>query len=284
MTQARRWAFTWFDPEGVPPEFDDSWMSYLVVGNEVCPDTGRQHWQGYVETKAKITVAGIKRKGGLWETVHLERAVASSQENFEYCTKGGDQYLEWGEPMQAGKRSDLFALGAAITAGEASVADVLVENPHAFHVYGRTLDRLEDLRWATMSRGAWAPPQVFWFYGGTGTGKSRTAMEEATALNVPVYRHTWDDNGWWDLYRGETAIIFDEFRAQVPFHQLLAWLDGYPINVKRRGRAPLPFMATHIWITSHTSPAVNYPNMLEDIKQLTRRITKIVHFSDPFNE
>jgi len=279
MDRGRRWCFTWFDAEEIPPEWNEEWMTYLVCGSESCPDTHRQHWQGYVETKTKMSLLQIKEKGGLWATCHLEKAKGSSEDNFKYCTKEGDQYLEYGEPMQAGRRTDLAALAAAVTAGQTTVDEVMVENPMAFHVYGRTLDRLQDLFLTRMSRGVWSPPQVQWFYGDPGTGKSRKAMEEALAMGLPVYRHTWDDNGWWDLYQGETLIIFDEFRAQIPFHQLLQWLDGYEIKVRRRGKAPISLMATHIWITSHTSPAANYPNLFENITQLTRRITRVTHFS-----
>lgn len=259
-------------------------MSYLLCGLESCPTTGLQHWQGYLETSRKTTIAGIKSHGGLWATCHLERAIADWEANYDYCTKEGDEYLEFGDPMQAGKRTDLKNLAAAVMEGTSSTSEILRENPHAFHLYGRTLDRLEDERLATTTRGLWAPPDVQWYWGKTGAGKSRKAMEAASALGVPLYRHSWDDKGWWDRYQLETSVILDEFRCQIPFHQLLTWLDGYQISVPRRGRKPLPLMATHIWITSSKHPRDCYdPEKIgEDVEQLLRRITKITEFIVPF--
>lgn len=285
--QSRRWCFTWFDDEGVPPEYEE-WMSYIVMGSETCPETGRQHWQGYLETSKKITLTGIKSKGGQWATCHLEKAHGTLEDNFAYCTKEGDQYLEFGEPMEAGKRTDLYKLADAVVSGATTVSEILVENPLAYHVYGRTLEKLEDQRLLRQTRGAWAPPVVKWFWGETGAGKSRTAMEEAMALAngdaKMIYRHTWDDNGWWDRYQGEPFVIFDEFRCQVPFHQLLTWLDGYEVCVKRRARLPVPLMATHIWVTSSKHPKDCYDKekLGEDVGQLLRRLSGVTHFIVPF--
>nr|QKI28978.1 Rep [Forsythia suspensa CRESS virus]QKI28992.1 Rep [Trichosanthes kirilowii CRESS virus] len=279
--RSRRWCFTWFptEDEEVPPEFEETWMTYLITGRELCPTTGKVHWQGYLETGLKTTLTGIKSKGGLWEYCHLEKARGSSWDSQVYCTKDGD-YYEWGTPMQQGKRTDLAKLVGALVEGETSLEEILLEEPQAYHQYGRTLERVDDVRLLQSTRGEWAPPVVSWFWGDTGAGKSRTAMEQAKALNLPVYRHEWDDNGWWDTYRGEKVIIFDEFRGQVPFHTLLRWLDGYEFKVKRRGRMPQPFLGTHIFITSSKPPEDIYDRekLGEDTNQLLRRITHVVHF------
>ena len=285
MERGRRWCFTWFDPESVPPEWDPTWMSYLIVGSENCPDTGRQHWQGYVESTTKVSLSTIKTKGGLWATCHLEKAQGTSEDNIKYCSKDG-QEITWGEPMQAGKRTDLAALASAVTAGTTTVAEILSENPAAYHTYGRTLEKLEDLRHCEVTRGEWEPPNVHWYWGETGCGKSRCAMIRAKKLieegrAKAVYRHTWDDNGWWDCYKGEDIVIFDEFRCQIPFHQLLTWLDGYEVRVKRRGRLPVPLMAKFIIITCTKEPENCYDKdkIGEDMNQLIRRITQVRKFN-----
>lgn len=280
--QCRRWCFTWFDDAA--PEWAPDWMSYLLCGKETCPTTGRLHWQGYLETRVKVTLNGLKAREAGWETAHLEQAKGTWEDSLEYCTKEcGEEYLEWGEPMIQGKRTDLSALASAVLSGTLSVRAVLEENPHAYHVYGRTLEKLEDEAQLSVSRGAWAPPCVIWMWGPTGLGKSRRAMEEALALSPAVYRHSWEDKGWWDRYRGETAVILDEFRCQIPFHQLLTWLDGYEISMPRRGRPPRPFLATHIWVTSSKHPRDCYDKekLGEDVGQLLRRITRVIEFVQP---
>lgn len=97
----------------------------------------------------------------------------------------------------------------------------------------------------------------------------------------------WDlaDTGWQDRYRGEVCVIIDDFRgAGIRFSELLRYLDGYEVTLRRRGRMPAPFMATHIWITSSVHPRNLYNSDLigaESIDQLLRRITEIVHVETP---
>jgi len=272
--QSRRWAATFFTEE--PPEWDPSWMSYLLCAREVCPETGREHWQSYLETVRKITLGGIKEKSG-WETCHLEIARGTSEENQQYCLKScQDQYLEWGAPFNPGVRRELPALVAAIQEGTMTVNEVVLEMPLIFHTYGRTLDRAEDA--ALLDRAPRSsPPEVFWFWGPTGTGKTRRVFEEID----PADHWIWtDDRGWWDTYRGQRDVVFDDFRGQVPFAFLLRLLDRYPVSVPRRSRAPMPFTATRIWITSCFRPELCYTSerVQDHVDQLLRRITRVIHF------
>lgn len=277
--QSRRFAFTSFEEEW--PEWDEDWMTYMIVGRETCPDTGRLHWQGYLETKNRLTFAGLKAKPG-WSSFHLEKACASSDSNREYCTKAcGDDWQEWGEPMKAGKRSDLASLAASIATGTTTIADVLEENPHSYHIYGRTLERVADERLLATTRGDWAPPNVRWYWGPTGLGKSRLAREEASSGGEPVYVWELDDNGWQDRYMGQKRVVIDDFRGGLSFSALLRLLDGYEVSVRRRNRAPAPFLATDIWITSSVHPRDIFSRDLvgdERFEQLERRVTQFVQF------
>lgn len=282
--QCRRWVFTWYDAEDpeVPPEYQEEWMSYLLCGLETCPTTGRKHWQGYLELGRKSTLAGLKARGGLWATCHLEQAQGSWEDQLEYCSKESEPF-EWGTPMQPGKRTDLRALCAGVLQGSFSVTDVLRENPSAIHTYGRTLIMAEEAYQATLTRGAWAPPTVYWYWGPTGLGKTRKAMQEASTQSGGLYLHRWSDGHWWDKYHMEENVVLDEFRGQLPFAELLGLLDGYETSVPRRNRAPTPFMARRIWITSSKHPRYVYDadKIGEAVEQLLRRLTTITEFVVP---
>lgn len=117
---------------------------------------------------------------------------------------------------------------------------------------------------------------VYW--GPTGTGKTRTAWEEAGLDSFPKDPNT----KWWDGYRGQRNVIIDEFRGSISISHMLRWLDCYPVSVEPKGGGT-PLAACKFWITSNLPPEKWYPDLDEDtFKALRRRFTKVVHFSEPF--
>lgn len=77
--------------------------------------------------------------------------------------------------------------------------------------------------------------QIKWFYGETGTGKTRTAIQEC----MEKYGDYWKWNGtfqWFDGYTGQKAVIIDDFRRQeVKFNFMLQLFDIYPMKVPIKG-------------------------------------------------
>ena len=106
--------FTGFNETGY--EFNENQMKYLVVGKEICPTTGKEHWQGYVELKNAKTFSAIKK---LFKDnkLHLEERKGNALQASNYCKKDG-KYIEFGELSSQGVRSDLVALKDDILAGK----------------------------------------------------------------------------------------------------------------------------------------------------------------------
>lgn len=280
--RARMWAWTSF--EEVPPPWDPDLMKYYLVGKETCPDTGRHHHQGFTVFKNQMRFSTLHRLPG-WERVHLEQCRGTSEQNCEYCKKEGD-WMEFGTcPPGQGKRTDLVALAAEVSSGTLSVADVALENPHAYHVFGRTLNFIADVRLSELRRGDWAPPHIEWMWGDSGSGKSRAAHQAMREIceneKLRSYKHSFNDKGWWDLYNCEEVVLFDDFKGQITFGDLLVLLDGYETRVPRRGRAPIPVMFKYVFITSFLHPREIYHSdtVKESIEQLLRRVDKITHFT-----
>lgn len=265
----RRWCLTIWDE--VPPQFDEGWMRYLLCGRETCPNTGRLHWQSYLETQKRLTRESVIQR--LQCEIHpfVAPSAGDADKNQIYCTKDGE-YLEDGLPFLPGERSDLGDTIDAIIEGTTTVGQLLRERPHIVHQYGRTLELAVNERNASFRRDG--PPTVYWYWGPTGTGKSKKAHEEAP----DAYRWRSNDHGWWDLYHMQKDVILDDFRGNIQFCELLQMLDRYPYSVPRRGKEPIPFLAERIFITSCKRPEDVYSGVGEDIAQLLRRITHIVHF------
>ena len=70
--------------------------------------------------------------------------------------------------------------------------------------------------------------QVKCFFGATGTGKTRGALESADWADI--YRATHYNSGVFDGYDAHDVLILDEFRGQLPVSQLLTMSDPTPAS------------------------------------------------------
>lgn len=148
------------------------------------------------------------------------------------------------------------------------VDDLVLENPMIYHKYGRTLNKIEDLRMRReyrieMTKG-------IWYWGGTGVGKSHKAFE---GYDPKTHYVLPNDNGWWDGYTGQDVVIINDFRGEMKYNFLLQLVDKWPMTVKRRNREPIPFVSRLVIITSSLAPSDIYNRRLieDDIGQLLRR-------------
>jgi len=117
---------------------------------------------------------------------------------------------------------------------------------------------------------------VKWWFGPTGSGKSKTA-----SILWPEAYMKMPTNKWWDGYQGEQFVIFDDFRphAELPFDQMLRILDRYRLNVEAKSQTSFPLSATNFLITTCSRPELLWEGKTQEkINQLLRRITEIVEF------
>ena len=254
-----------------PPIWNPKAMKYLIYGEEICPTTQRKHWQGFVYFKEKQSQKNAQKLLGIGKS-HIESFVKDSVEAaIDYCRK--DKIVsEYGEPPSQGKRTDLLSLAANISGGVQTVDQITVSNPMAYHQYGRTLERLEDIYLRTKFRTEMT--KGFWYWGPTGVGKSHKAFENFSHETHYVYKN---DNGWWEGYTGQEVVIINDFRGEIRFSELLTLIDIWPTDVKRRGRPPMPFTSKKVIITSSLPPAMVYHNInsRDSIAQLLDRVEVI---------
>lgn len=78
------WCFTSYEEE--KPPYRDEWMRYLVFQQETCPDTGRTHWQGYLELLVKKRLSFFK-EDAYYATPHFEKRRGTRAEAIAYCKK-----------------------------------------------------------------------------------------------------------------------------------------------------------------------------------------------------
>lgn len=283
MSYFRRISFTIYDKNiDECMNIFKSWKSvtYCIMGNEICPDTGRKHLQCYAEFKNPVRFDTIKNKSKLLNDFHFENSMGNPLSNYEYCSKDGD-FKEYGERLPdnwgQGNRTDLKKLTDELLNTNLTVDDIAIEQPTVYHQYGRTLSKIEDIKLRKKYR-QWMTT-CDWIYGKTGVGKSHKAFENYN----PDTHYVWklNDKGWQDGYTGQEFVIINDFRGQIPYDELLQLIDKYPYTIPRRGREPVPFLAKHITITSPMRPDEVYHNRHanDSIQQLLRRI-EIIHLEN----
>lgn len=255
-------------------EKDIEWLktlefSRMVVSKEV-GENGTPHLQGKVTWKRGYRLGQLHK---LHPRIHWEPSVA--KEEWNYANKIDSVVVIDVNNKKQGQRTDLNFVKEEIMLGK-SVDQIALETPMTYHQYGRTLEKLEDIK----NKKIWRHEMTSgtWYHGKTGTGKSHVAFHEYN----PETCYLWtNDKGWWDGYEGQETVIMNDFRGEIPYNMMLQLIDKYPMNVPRRNRKPAPFISKNIIITSSLHPKKIYHNRDEedDIEQLIRRV-KVIELSE----
>lgn len=242
---------------------------YVIYGKEVCPESGRPHLQGYIEFN-RVTERSVVKNKVQCQHVHLEPRYSTQENAIEYCKKDGD-WVEFGIAKQQGKRNDLVQLANAVNEGK-TLKEIAEEHPEDWIKFHKGITSLRAM--LTQPRNLENDPMVIVRVGPTGTGKTRIAHEDYPDAYV------WGPENlkWWNGYDGQTTIIMDEFRGQIPFGILQRLMQRYPMQVEYKG-GYVDIVADTFIITSpiHPSQWYNPANMKasDKIGQLKRRIKEI---------
>lgn len=277
MTQrSRGFCFTNFDEKLDEDHVAIKGCDYCIQGKEVCPDTGKEHWQSYVYFKNARTWNSMKKKFG---GIHVEVAKGSPLHNFKYCSKD-DDFIEFGtRPKGEGHRSDLDRVADMVSKG-ASDREVALEAPTSFirfHRGIRELRRVMNCKKDVLEKpNEWKMPEVRIYWGESRTGKTKAVYDEFGMDDV----YPKPPNKWWDLYNGETCILVDDFDPEhchdIVFDKWLKLLDGYPEIVEFKGLSGW-VQPDIVIFTSNFDPESWFP-FRENRDAFFKRVTEIKNF------
>lgn len=138
---SRSYCFTSFQEK---LNFDEKQTRYIIFGKEICPDTKKEHWQGYIELFNKLGIKKVKNILGD-EKVHLERRRGTREEARAYCMKDGkfEEHGDWSAGGQ-GARNDLHAIMNDIKEGKSDL-EICEAKPDHYERFTRFIRNYRDL-------------------------------------------------------------------------------------------------------------------------------------------
>lgn len=220
---------------------------YCVYQLERCPDTGRLHYQGYVEFTGVKRYQWVQQNCDGLERAHFEVRRGTMEEARNYAMKMEtrlDGPWEWGAPKPGqGSRSDLIHVKRALDEGR-SMAYI---GDNFFGTFLRYQRGLKEYKRIKMPKRDWAM-EVVLIIGPSGTNKSRYCRQ-----NYPD-AYWKDGTKWWDDYDGQETVVWDEFYGHCcKYSDLLRLLDRYPMKVETKG-GYVEFTSRRIVFTSNQEP------------------------------
>lgn len=253
-------------------------IRFLAFGKEICPKTKKEHHQCflYFHNERSYSKKNLGKMGSWWGESHcfITNMEGNFENNQDYCSKDGI-YTKLGDEPAQGFRGDLKETVRLITKGEILPYDIMLENPQSFNLYKNMFSIARNSFLKSQFRTT--QTKGFWFWGGTGVGKSHAAFRDYS----PKTHFRKDLNvNWWDNYEQQRIVIFNEFRGQVKYSELLDLVDKYPKDVPIRNNPSIPFMSEILVVTSCSPPEEVYMNKLsstDSIAQFNRRF-KVVEF------
>jgi len=240
--------------------FEEGWISYIIAGEEICPDTGRMHWQGYCHLVGQKRWSFIQKK---LKNIWFGKCDKSAQQNYDYCTKDGVVIYEKGKRPLQGERTDINIVVHMVKKGDSEQliwekcgSTYLKYHKHIEHCINKFSEPYVGIR------------EVVILWGEAGSGKSRHAYDNNNAEPVSF------NHGFFDYLGGE-VVCFDDCSyivEKLGRELFLQITDRYKcrINVKNGYKW---WNVKKIYITCNNNPE----DWIVD-PAVRRRITRIRHF------
>ncbi|AHA36869.1 nonstructural protein 1 [Penaeus monodon circovirus VN11] len=262
--RAKRWVFTWnnYTPENVA-HLQEINCKYIGWGYETAPSTGTPHLQGFVYFHKQLRWKAVMAIMG--NPSFVEVMEGTVEDNIAYCTKGPGEFWQSGPPPTEKKKTEFKDI-LKMTLKE---ADEVMREEHTWQSGSSNWKRLRS----SMIKHYIGEMEVLWFYGPTGTGKTRCAVEEHNGELIEF------DGKFFDYKGGADCVVLDEIdklEKPIPMGTMLRLLDRYKYSLRVLGDY-VPRDFKKIIITSTNHPEVVYSQ--SHCEQLLRRITKIVEFN-----
>lgn len=230
--RVRSWCLTLNNPtqedwerlRGLNPRY----FKCAIFAQEV-GESGTPHIQGFMQFVNARTLTAVKKM--ISNKCHLEVARGTPYEAYNYCMKEDGEIITIGDEPSEVELSDWERILIAVENGESDL-DIIRKWPAIAMRCQSAIAKYRAIHQASVVQ--WREVHVEYIWGPTGTGKTRGVLYDADGnYNQDVYRATNAKNPF-DMYNGESTIVFEEFRSQFTCRDMLNWIDGHPVMLPAR--------------------------------------------------
>lgn len=263
-TKNRNWCYTLNNySEAEWDAFKALPCRYHAMGKEI-GESGTPHIQGFICFANVKTFSAVKKILGI--RAHIEPMRGTFEQASKYCLKDSGDHFEGGklpldQPAKGKVEVDRWTTALTQARSTGDVEDSQIAFVHCKNI--QWLYHAAEMKKPRVD----TEEKMLWYWGETGTGKSRKARTDYPDAYLKMC------NKWWDGYNGEEVAIIEDFDLShsVLCHHLKIWADRYPFlgEVKGAGRKIRPRL---IIVTSNWHPSEIW-QAPPDLNPILRRFT-----------
>lgn len=240
-------------------------IQYAIMQRELCPTTGRPHWQMYIEFKNPESIVFVKEELLEDNTANVQIRLSAREACRAYCRKVATRMpgpqtevgpFEFGTWSTVGAGQKMQMVREAIVDGR-EVADIAMDDPNTVFRHRASLEWFADAMRQREAQSENREVTVRLFIGSTGSGKTHLARQEALyyssgdAGKIFILDSGGKENAlWFDGYRYGRTLIIDDYDSWISVSFLLRLLDKYPLRLPVKGGTKWA-LYREVWITSN---------------------------------
>lgn len=267
-------------------------LEYACMADEIGLNEKTSHTHIFIYFNSRVRFSTVKKA---FPTAHIEQSRGSIEQNIAYVEKSGkwENDIKHGTKIDGtfeeignrpksenhGKNADMAELYDLVKLGWTN--SQILEYNNDYILYMERTERLRTILLTEKYKGTRRLDLVVtYIYGVTGSGKTRSVMDEygdSDVYRVTDYRHPFDS------YNCQPVLVFDEFRSSLMIKDMLNYLDIYPIELPARYSNKYACY-NKIFIISNWCLEKQYADLQQDDEEswnaFLRRIHKVKVFYD----
>jgi len=271
---------------------------FFAISDEIAT-TGTPHCHIFLYRNSPLRVRTIKE---FFPLAHIEKAYGTIDENLDYLTKSGARwntskksettvpgsYFEYGErPTEEKANAPQLYEVLENLKNSKSVISIIEANPRfSFNV--RELELLKTAIDTEYKYKIFREVSTSYFYGNNTSRITDDVYKSYSATNIcRIATYSKNKPLYFDAYRGESILLFDNFEGQIPVQELITYMEHFPLYMRARYQDRIA-LYTHLILISTIPPESQYASIKRKQPELFynfyNKIDTVIEYVDNKNK